>query len=73
MELLLNSEFNNIRVPKGFDKVYKDECIYSFRTPVSARDCTIFDTAAACLICVPPLGDRKLTKDCTLASPRSSV
>ncbi|KAL5491044.1 hypothetical protein EMCRGX_G016259 [Ephydatia muelleri] len=33
MELLLNSEFHNVRVPKAFDKVYKDECIYSFRTP----------------------------------------
>lgn len=40
MELLLNSEFHNVRVPKAFDKVYKDECIYSFRTPVSARNYT---------------------------------
>lgn len=45
MDLLLNSEFNNVRVPKATDKIYKDECIYSFRTPVSAHYPQIYKRA----------------------------
>lgn len=31
----LRQHFGSIRVPQGGDKVYKDECMFSFDTPVS--------------------------------------
>lgn len=30
---LLEQYLNNIRIPKSGDKVYKDECVYSFDNP----------------------------------------
>ena len=30
---------HSLRVPKGGDKVYKDECVYCFNSPVS--DCSL--------------------------------
>ena len=30
---------DSLRVPKGGDKVYKDECVYCFNSPVS--DCSL--------------------------------
>lgn len=39
MELLLQKDLSSVRVPRGGDKVYKDECVYSFDTAVSgSRD-----------------------------------
>ena len=35
MEILQQKNLNGVRTPLGGDKVYKDECIYSFDTPVS--------------------------------------
>lgn len=35
MEVLQRKDLSSIRVPMGGDKVYKDECVYSFDTPVS--------------------------------------
>ncbi len=35
MELVLQKDISTVRVPKGGDRVYKDECVYSFDTPVS--------------------------------------
>ena len=35
----LQKYLDSVRVPKGGDKVYKDECAYSFETPVS-MSCT---------------------------------
>ena len=35
-EVLLHKALNGVRVPQGGDKVYKDECVYSFDNPVSA-------------------------------------
>lgn len=32
---LLGAHLKNIRVPCSQDNVYKDECVYSFDTPVS--------------------------------------
>lgn len=34
----LLSVLPSIRVPKAGDRVHKDECAFSFDTPVSARD-----------------------------------
>ena len=35
MEILQKKNLTSVRTPLGGDKVYKDECIYSFDTPVS--------------------------------------
>lgn len=32
---LLRTHFSNISVPQPTDKVYKDECVYSFDSPVN--------------------------------------
>lgn len=32
---VLSAHLKNIRVPCGTDNVYKDECVYSYDTPVS--------------------------------------
>lgn len=34
---LLSAQLKNIRVPCGQDNVYKDECVYSYDTPVSIK------------------------------------
>ena len=34
MEILQEKNLSSVRTPLGGDKVYKDECIYSFDTPV---------------------------------------
>ena len=34
MELLLQKDLGSVRTPRGGDRVHKDECIYSFDTPV---------------------------------------
>lgn len=34
---VLSGHLKNIRVPCGQDNVYKDECVYSYDTPVSLR------------------------------------
>lgn len=33
----LSQHLKNIKVPEVTDKVYKDECVYSFDTPVSVN------------------------------------
>lgn len=38
MDAILQADFSSVRAPLGGDKVYKDECIYSFQTPVSCHD-----------------------------------
>ena len=35
MDILQQKSLGSVRTPLGGDKVYKDECIYSFDTPVS--------------------------------------
>ena len=35
MEALQGVDTANIKVAKGGDRVYKEECIYSFDTPVN--------------------------------------
>ena len=35
MDFVLRADLSSVRTPKGGDRVYKDECIYSFQTPVS--------------------------------------
>lgn len=41
---VLSAHLKNIRVPCGQDNVYKDECVYSYDTPVSTNiDCNILD------------------------------
>ena len=32
---LLSQHLSNIKIPGAFAKIYKDECLYSFDTPVS--------------------------------------
>ena len=34
MEAILQADLSKVRAPSGGDRVYKDECIYSFQTPV---------------------------------------
>ena len=34
MEALQSKDLTSIRVPKGGDRVHKEECVYSFHTPV---------------------------------------
>ena len=34
MEILQQKNLSSVRTPLGGDKVYKDECVYSFDTPV---------------------------------------
>ena len=34
MDAILQADLSCIRTPQGGDRVYKDECIYSFQTPV---------------------------------------
>ncbi len=36
MELVSQKDLGSVRMPRGGDKVYKDECVYSFDTPVRA-------------------------------------
>ena len=38
MEAVLQADASSVRVPRGGDRVYKDECVYSFQTPVSLAD-----------------------------------
>lgn len=38
MEAILQADLSSLRSPLGGDKVYKDECIYSFHTPVRPYD-----------------------------------
>lgn len=35
MEVILGKNLSLLRVAKGGDKVYKDECVYCFNSPVS--------------------------------------
>ena len=35
MEVLASKDLQSVRVAKGGEKVYKDECIYCFNSPVS--------------------------------------
>lgn len=37
MAEILQPHLSKLRVPKGGDKVYKDECIYSFDSPVNFK------------------------------------
>ena len=37
METLQSKDLTSIRVPKGGDRVHKEECVYSFHTPVCMR------------------------------------
>ena len=39
MEAIQNKNLDVLRVARGGDKVYKDECIYCYDTPVSAGEC----------------------------------
>lgn len=36
MDAILQADLSSVRTPQGGDRVYKDECIYSFQTPVHA-------------------------------------
>ena len=47
MEAVLQGE---VRVPLGGDKVYKDQCVYSFDTPVS--ECIV--CCVQFIMCSPP-------------------
>ena len=38
MEVLDGVDLSGVRVASGGDKVYKDECVYSFHTPVRPSD-----------------------------------
>ena len=38
MDAVLQADASSVRVPRGGDRVYKDECVYSFQTPVSLAD-----------------------------------
>lgn len=38
MESILQADLKGVRAPLGGDRVYKDECIYSFQTPVRPND-----------------------------------
>lgn len=35
MDVLKQIDWSSVKTPLGGDKVYKDECVYSFDTPVS--------------------------------------
>ncbi len=35
MEVALGKDLKSLRVAQGGDKVYKEECVYCFNTPVS--------------------------------------
>ena len=37
MEVLRSKDLKDIRVAKGGDKVYKDECVYCYNSPVSGN------------------------------------
>ena len=39
MNISLDHLVDRIRVPSGGDKVYNDQCVYSFDTPVRRRSC----------------------------------
>ncbi len=39
MEVLQGIDLTSIKTAKGGDRVYKDECIYSFETPVNIGLC----------------------------------
>lgn len=34
---LFQAHLSKVRVPSTYDSVYKDECVYSFDTPVNIR------------------------------------
>ena len=38
MDAILQADLSRVRAPSGGDRVYKDECIYSFHTPVRSSD-----------------------------------
>ena len=38
MEAIREADLRRVRAPSGGDMVYKDECIYSFQTPVGSND-----------------------------------
>ena len=37
MQALQGVDLSSLKVAKGGDRVYKDECIYSFETPVKIK------------------------------------
>ena len=41
MDAVLQADLSSVRAPLGGDKVYKDECVYSFQTLVSLNDVMI--------------------------------
>ena len=44
MEALQSKDLTSIRVPKGGDRVHKEECVYSFHTPVWDDPVKMFTT-----------------------------
>ena len=45
---VFQQHFSRIRVPQGGDKVYKDECAFSFDNPVSLTDLDSFSPGRKC-------------------------
>lgn len=43
MEVIQNKDFQLLNVARGGDKVYKDECVYCFNSPVSLTALTKFN------------------------------
>lgn len=57
--VLQGRDLSSVRVPLGGDKVYKDECVYCFDTPVSMHVITMY------VYCQKPI--RELLILCTVA------
>ena len=38
MDAVLQADLSSVHAPLGGDRVYKDECIYSYQTPVRMHD-----------------------------------
>ena len=55
--VLQGKDLSSVRVPLGGDKVYKDECIYCFDTPVSMYVCysLLLACAVSMLLYVVPI------------------
>ena len=81
MEVLQRKDWSSIRVPMRGDKVYKDECVYSFDTPVS-DSCVppavlfvchqlYYLCATSCNICVPRAVIYLCATSCNTCVPRA--
>lgn len=63
-----------IRIPQKHDKVYKDECVYSFDTPVRCHRDLIIEhdnISGVPIVCTVSFYLRMFLLVCTLISPRS--